>query len=180
MFRLPNQSLWNVCFENYLQNRTMFTQVTAETDEMSGIVFETRCRRYRIVKRVCDSHGILDLGRVVVVVVDVVEVRGCGWRRHDGDAGKDRLGARWALGVVLQVDRRRRPTECRRPVASVTMLLMLTALVEQQPLQEDDRQDRQSQRVDVEDLTATTSSSCRHTSSSSSRIAIGCGLLLRM
>jgi len=30
----------------------MFTQVTAETDEMFGIVFETRCRRYRIVKRV--------------------------------------------------------------------------------------------------------------------------------
>jgi len=42
------------------------------------------------------------------------------------------------------------------------LLLMLAALVEQQPLQEDDGQDRQSERVDVVDLTTTTSSSCRH------------------
>ena len=72
----------------------------------------------------------------------------------------------------MQVRPRRRATQCRRRFDDVMMLLMLTALIEQQPLQEDDRHDRHSQRVDVEDLSATTSSSLPQTVLTSDSVAV--------
>ena len=121
--------------------------------------------------QVCRHTGILDLGGVVVVE-DAVGIWCGGWRWYDGDTGWDHLGTRWARGVVLQVRPRRRARQCRRLVDDVMMLLMLTALIEQQPLQEDDRHDRHSQRVDVEDLSATTSSSLPQTVLTSGSVAV--------
>ena len=121
--------------------------------------------------QVCRHTGILDLGGVVVVE-DAVGIWCGGWRWYDGDTGWDQLGTRWARGVVLQVRPRRRARQCRRRLDDVMMLLMLTALIEQQPLQEDDRHDRHSQRVDVEDLSATTSSSLPQTVLTSDSVAV--------